>query len=351
MLVLLAGCASEPTGGVVEFPTEVRAKSLLVSEINTGDGTPTWFECPVPIVNHSPDSYTVTLLGMGCSCYGATLNGEAWRSNTAFILLPGERALMAIKSQLAPLAEARDFRMSLKLATGGQTREQMIRCDLEIIDDVRMTPAILTLKATTEPLRETRDVTIEHVYRAERPEARTVTLVNAPAGVQLQEVQPVRAAEEVEKNLWRQRWIGKLNLDLPASETLTGSNRMGLEVQKETRIVARGHSDLVIDPSSSLTFPRTVHFGQMSIGQTRKRRLMLSTDGRLPLEIHLQPRTTDSNLKIDVQPASPQRTWVDVEANAGIAGKWSEKLTFTTGLPDQPEIVIEVDGNFVGAES
>jgi hypothetical protein len=331
----------------LEVQQDVRARSLLVSEILAAQDRAQVVDCPIRVINKSGLEGNVTLLATGCSCYGVSFNGRKLNLGETVAVPPRGEVSLKIDPNPGDSQSDREYTARVSVPLRGQPHEVNVRCRLSIYQDLRITPNAVTFEAGRgESIRDSHKLLVEHVYRGSPDQAWELNAPDLPAYARLSRLQPRGPVEHLEDDLCRQTWEAALDVELPAGAEvpelpvpfrITAKNPAG-------DAVSAGAGQLIVHVRRAVIYPARIHFGKLSVGEPRQRRILVSSTDDVPFTLRVDPRQTPSFLEIQTDGESASQHWVELTATLPVPGAFAEWITLLTDRSEEPEVRIDVEG-------
>lgn len=347
IVLLFSGCGRETVVSAVEVTESVRGRALLVSEILAADDRARLLDCPIRIENLGESTQQLQVVGTGCACYGLTLDGRLIKREESIPIPPGSVLTLGIQGMPPDVQSEKDYEANLEFTVvEGESHPVSVRCRLNVYQDVRLTPNVVTCETEFgEARHDRRPVTVQRVFRSETGLSPEPIVRGLPENVSLEGLQREGAPEELETGLWRITWTGMLNAMIPDDTSPTAPlSTFQVLFEEGAQLLASGTGQLSIRSRASIAFPREIHFGRLKVGQLRQRRVMLASTDAEPFTLTVDEEQSSPELHAVVRPEASVRQFVDLQVTPSHPGAFEETVTFRSDRRAQPTISIAIRG-------
>lgn len=348
LILTLLPCGCSGSKGEIQVATEIEIPSLLVSEVKQGRAESRKTICPVEMTNPTSKDRAIKLVRTGCACYGVTLEGTPLKTGETFTLPARETKQIQLEFLPADSQSEKNYTVDFSAALDdGKEQVIPIKCRQQVFADLRLTPSVVTVE--TEEATEIDDrqlIGIENVYRSEDGEAGTLNFPTVPDHMQVTELQKIGPAEDLGHGLWRQKWTAQLEVKLPADREETPKQAVFHLVAEspEGDLRARQDGTLVIHTRQKVIFPNRVHFGKIGVGNTRSRRILLSSTESNFFRLSCDSKKIPPYIKVQIQEHIDDRHLVEISVTPQVAGRFNEEIKLQTDMYDVTEIAVRIEG-------
>ncbi len=380
----MLGSGCQPDSQAPQFPIHVTnpnriSHALLLSEVQQADVPAELLDADFLLENRSSTPQTITLVGKSCSCYGVRLDDAPLELHVPMTLEPSSSRVL--RFEVAPPSKAAENSWVVRLASiDGQKQELKLSLKVRVYADVRLEPdAIVTSipPDSTQPgtrsssaLRH--DLTIRRTWRGEKSDTPVPSLKGLPTGWGY--TRPVVSEEprEVDVGLWQQTWqtavqfsATPLSVVGPALEAdsenqevrlkvtplevgdsegpmspqamrhAVGVHRIKASFEANNGETVAAHGRFVVRAQPGIVGPTVVHWGSITAGESRTRRIMLSAsdDRAFTINSVSQSRTTGAG-RIGKELPSDVETSSVIQADRRVWNLKSTDLELMISLDD-----------------
>ncbi len=348
---LLLGCSNQSPSTTLALPETVRAKTLLLSEIQSTEEFTDVIQCPIQIENKTGERQSLKLVSTGCSCYGVTFEGRKLAKGESLKIEPNGSVSLNIDAQ-PPLTESlRDYRTRFEFQSAmDETVQQNVRCELQVYRDLKIFPRVLVCDTDPGESRKlNKELTIERIDRSDDGTTPEPVLKNLPKGVSVLEITRIEEPIELESGLWKTVWVAPISVHVDGNLSATG--------KRETCQVEFGESESDVPPviaqtqivrrvRASILFPKQIQFGRIPVGEKRNRTIFLTQIEDASFQLTLDQSQLPENVSVSFPEEPDSRFRVEIEIEGTKAGEWAETLTFSTNLRKQPTVEIDLKAIF-----
>lgn len=348
LALILLPCGCSRSAGEIDVDTEIEIPSLLVSEVVQARAESRKTFCPVEMTNPTSKDRVIKLVRTGCACYGINLDGVLLKTGATFTIPAGESKQVQLVFQPADSQSEKHYTADFS-AELDEGKEQVIpiKCRQQVFADIRLTPSVVTVETEEKAEIDDRQVIgIENVYRSEDGSAGSLKFPTVPDHMQVTDLKTTGPAEDLGHGLWRQKWTAQVEVKVPADRGET-PNQATFHLVAESpqgEVTARQEGTLVIHTRQKVIFPNRVHFGKVGIGNTRTRRILLSSTEANFFRLSCDPTRIPSFIRVHIQEHVDDRHLVEISVTPKVAGRFHEEIKLQTDMYDVMEIAVRIEG-------
>jgi hypothetical protein len=341
-----AGCEYQATGGI-DLSAQFTAPSVLISEVRTAEDRAALVFCPIEIRNTAGEPRTVVLQKTGCSCYGVIENGQRLETGSELTVPPGGQLQLQLNAMPPEMESSKEYTADFEIPEPTGSRRVTFHCQLRTYLDLRVTPAAITVeKQPGLPSEDVREVLVEYTCRNQVPATVQPEIRGLPPDVTVTSVSALGDPEELEAGIFRKAWAVTLRSQIaadvtdevpPVPLTVTIADPAGT-------VLASAPATWRLYLARAVNFPSRVHFGSLPVGETRSRRILLSSVDGQPFQLQLDPAGKPAFLNVTLPPTAEAQQWLELDVTPDLPGTFSGVLRLQSDRPSQPTIEIQVEG-------
>jgi hypothetical protein len=345
-VVAASGCGTGNQGLVID--QNVRARSLLVSEVEAAEDRTTLLDCPIRVKNRSRQPRQITLAGTGCSCYGVALDGKPVAVKESFTVAPGKE--LTFRMVAVPPNAQSEKEYTLTFETPGPNDEPVaipVSCHIDVYQNINLTPGVMTCEAPPgEAVHQAWTMAIANVFRSQDGAAPKLDFGKLPDFAKLVALERMGEPERLTDGLWRQRWTAQVGVALPAehSESIPPASFQVRASDSSGKLLASRSGQFVVHVPRSIAYPSRVHFGKLHPGEIRQRRILVTSTDDAPFELRSDDVLRPKFVTVEIDAESKSKHWVQLAVEVDRSGSFSAPLTLRTSDPRKPLICIDLEG-------
>jgi hypothetical protein len=245
------------------------------------------------------------------------------------------------------MESSKEYTADFEIPESAGSRRVTFHCQLRTYLDLRITPSAITVeKQPGLPREDVREVLVEYTCREGVPATVQPEIRGLPKNVTVTSVAALGDPEELESGIFRKAWAVTLSSQIsadvtdeipPVPLTVTIADPMGA-------VLASAPATWRLYLARAINFPSRVHFGSLPAGETRSRRILLSSVDGQPFQLQLDPAGNPEFLHVTLPQAAGAQQWLELDATPDKAGTFSAVLRLQSDRPSQPTIEIQVEG-------
>jgi len=332
----------------VEIETDLQLPAVLLSELQTAEARKQFGRCPIELVNSSSQERDVKLVRTGCACYDATLDGNPLKEGDLISIPAGKTRQILLEFQPADGHSEKVYTADFSSSTpDGTHHPAAVKCRMRIIADLRLTPSVIAADVLhNEGGTRKETLQIEHTSRGKSPSPAKPELSQLPEHLRVISINPEESAVQIEESLWRQVWNVELevNLNQERPSDQVPQNFLVSMKDSEAKTVAQGQGSLLIHVRKSVAFPNRVHFGKLTVGSSRSRRILLTSTEDYAFRLKCNESLLPPEVKVRLNETMDERHLVELVFTPTTPGPFSETIKFETDMYDVGEISVRLEG-------
>jgi len=332
----------------LEVKTDLEVPALLLSEIQAERDPATLGHCPIKIINRSSQPQKMKLLRSGCSCYGVSLDGAKLTNGEVFSIPSKGTRTAQIDFRPAESHSEKFYTTDLStILPNGKSHLFSVKCRLRVFADMRLTPSVITVDAIPQQaVSADQQISIEHIYRGTAEEQGTPDFSDLPPTMTVSNLKKAGPPEKLTEVIWKQIWTALVHVELPADrEEMTTPLKYNVRLKggKPAGALA-AHGSLMVHTRQTVAFPNRVNFGKIDLGETRSRRILLSSTEETIFRLQCDSSQLPAGVHVDFNDHLDLRHLVTLSITPHQPGPFSEVVKLQTDLYDFREIAVRVEG-------
>ena len=349
--VHLAGDSLTTLPNGLQLPLEIFPPAMLLSEIDRTLGPVGVLNCRIPVSNPTPEAQTITYQKSGCTCYGLSLDGRKLEEGESLSIPPRGSIELELNGMPPDSAMEKEYSVQLGVPSKGGTKLDSVpvRCIVRVEADLTVSPNVVAFHLSPgEELHETRSVEIDHVFRAgegksDRPRL-MIEQKTVPEFLSDTRLEEMGETEDRGDGFLRQKSRLTFRVDFRAAEIedtlrrtmlLAVTHPNGERLSRPLQFTAQ-----LVRP---IAFPSKIHFGRLTSGGGRTRRILISSTQGNPFALAPVESSIPDGVSVSVDEGRSPRHWVTLGVAPDAVGNWEASVILRTDHPDQPEIRLQLE--------
>ncbi len=332
------------SGVVVARPEQI-LPTMLVSEVVACFGK---VRANFEVVNSSNSPREFVFEGAKCGCSSVLVDGRVVARGDRVRLEGGQSAKVEMQTNVPHQAGQRDYYATLSTSDRGVVRTIDLKSSMKVLDDVRVTPEVFSVAFPPSASQAVeRTLVVEHAFRAGGvSEGPVPVLAGSPPYLKVVRVARQGLPAESESGLWRQSWRVTVSV-LPTDDlTSTASpNRVIVSFPGEGGAApSEAFLPVLVSRVGGVEAPKSIHFGEAPLGQSRVKSIMLRSGDEKPFEI-VGATSASSAFSASIKSEGARVAHrVELAFLASRVGTEESELHIITNCPDAREIKIDLRG-------
>ncbi len=275
---LLGGCRDTPSG--ISIPNAERTHgAILISQLVMAEDRSELIDSDFEIQNHRSAPARIRFEGTGCTCYGVQFQGRRLERGEEFEIPAGGSAVVSIEARVPMEAGRHRYRAEFLWLDGEQEWQLPISLTVPLLEDVTVTPAVHVVELEDKNALEALPVRVKRATRDKTLVNRAPRVSGLPDCFQEASWQMAALPQEIEPGIWQTEWETTFLPTQAVSFGLAGKIQARVRFSFDDPEQASPHAylRLGIRQAHGLRAPEKVYFGSLSMGETKSRRILLSS--------------------------------------------------------------------------
>jgi hypothetical protein len=338
---------TERPAGKIRFDSdEYTAPPILASEV---DEKAMFSEHTFLLLNGTQRAQRLRYIGADCSCVSVRFDdgSELLPLTTAWVLEPGDSRPITVRATLRPnvMASAVAARFESEDARGSHS-ELACKMRVSVVNDVVLSHPMLTQEIAS--VQGSAEATLVVTAATRGTPAAPVRVDNLPREVAVLAVRRNDSADCERDGIWLSTWAVRLAINWDEHTEADGSPRIArLSIATGKGKTTEASFPIILRRTSGLEVASLIHFGTLTPGVPKTRRLIVHARDEKPF--HITQVKTPSCITAQFGPAEGSTIcWVELTLAQPGTGRFEDAIRIMTDNEANSEFSVKV---FASCES